>query len=55
VIIEDQTNLRDDVRRILAMPGPVLVDVRVIPDEVRAPRLQFVGHKKIAFRTKSKA
>ncbi len=40
VVIEDQTNLREDVRRILATPGPVLIDVRVIPDEVRAPRLQ---------------
>ncbi|HEV2647533.1 MAG TPA: thiamine pyrophosphate-binding protein [Acidobacteriaceae bacterium] len=40
VVIEDQTNLRAEVRRVLDMPGPVLVDVRVIPDEVRAPRLQ---------------
>jgi acetolactate synthase-1/2/3 large subunit len=40
IVIEDQTNLREQVRRILAMPGPVIVDVRVIPDEVRAPRLQ---------------
>ena len=40
VVIEDQSNLREEVRRILAMPGPVMVDVRVIPDEVRAPRLQ---------------
>ncbi len=40
VVIEDQTNLREDVRQILATPGPVLIDVRVIPDEVRAPRLQ---------------
>jgi len=40
VVIEDQSNLREDVHRILAMAGPVVVDVRVIPDEVRAPRLQ---------------
>src|SRR6202789_234781 len=40
VIIHDQTNLREEVRKILAMPGPVVIDVRVIPDEVRAPRLQ---------------
>jgi acetolactate synthase-1/2/3 large subunit len=40
VVIKDQSNLREEVRRILAMPGPVMVDVRVIPDEVRAPRLQ---------------
>lgn len=40
VVIADQRNLREDVRRVLDMPGPVMVDVRVIPDEVRAPRLQ---------------
>ena len=40
VIIHDQTNLREEVRKVLAMEGPVMVDVRVIPDEVRAPRLQ---------------
>ena len=39
-VIHDQTRLREEVREILAMPGPVVVDVRVIPDEVRAPRLQ---------------
>jgi acetolactate synthase-1/2/3 large subunit len=39
VVIEDQTNLRADVRRVLAMDGPVVCDVRVIPNEVRAPRL----------------
>jgi acetolactate synthase-1/2/3 large subunit len=39
-IIKDQTNLRDDVRKVLDMPGPVLCDVNVLPDEVRAPRLQ---------------
>ncbi len=40
VVIENQRNLRDDVRRALAMEGPVIVDVHVIPDEMRAPRLQ---------------
>jgi len=38
-VIEDQTNLRADVRRVLEMNGPVVCDVRVIPDEIRAPRL----------------
>lgn len=42
VIIENQENLREDVRRVLAMPGPVLCDVHVIPDETRAPRLSSV-------------
>jgi acetolactate synthase I/II/III large subunit len=40
IVIPDQKNLREDVRRALAMEGPVIVDVHVIPDEVRAPRLQ---------------
>jgi acetolactate synthase-1/2/3 large subunit len=39
-VIHDQTRLREEVREILATPGPMVVDVRVIPDEVRAPRLQ---------------
>ncbi len=38
-VIADQSNLREDVRRVLNMPGPVVCDVHVIPDEVRAPRL----------------
>jgi acetolactate synthase-1/2/3 large subunit len=38
-VIADQSNLSADVRRVLNMPGPVVCDVRVIPDEVRAPRL----------------
>ncbi|MES2392529.1 MAG: thiamine pyrophosphate-binding protein [Acidobacteriota bacterium] len=40
VVIADQTNLREEVRNALAIEGPVVIDVRVIPDEVRAPRLQ---------------
>ena len=39
-VIEDQRNLRADVRRVLDMNGPVVCDVRVLPDEMRAPRLQ---------------
>jgi acetolactate synthase-1/2/3 large subunit len=38
-VIGDQTNLRADVKRVLEMDGPVVCDVRVIPDEIRAPRL----------------
>ena len=38
-LIADQRNLRRDVRAVLDMPGPVLCDVHVIPDETRAPRL----------------
>lgn len=40
VVISDQSNLRQDVRHVLAIDGPVLVDVHVIPDEMRAPRIQ---------------
>jgi acetolactate synthase-1/2/3 large subunit len=40
VVIHDQTNLREEVRKVLAMEGPVVIDVHVIPDEQRAPRLQ---------------
>jgi acetolactate synthase-1/2/3 large subunit len=40
VVVPDQRNLRADVRRALDLDGPVLIDVRVIPDEMRAPRLQ---------------
>jgi len=39
-VIEDQSNLGDEVRRVLDTAGPVVCDVNVIPDEVRAPRLQ---------------
>ena len=52
VVLKDQTNLREDVRRILATPGPVLVDVprhprrdprsapAVLPEARRLLRLQ---------------
>jgi acetolactate synthase-1/2/3 large subunit len=40
IVIENQKHLREDVRRALEVKGPVVVDVHVIPDEVRAPRLQ---------------
>ena len=39
VRIAAQEGLRDQVREVLAMPGPVLCDVEVIPDEPRVPRL----------------
>lgn len=41
-LIEDQRNLKGDVRRVLDMRGPVLCDVHVVPDESRAPRLSSV-------------
>jgi acetolactate synthase-1/2/3 large subunit len=41
-LIADQSNLRTEAERVLARPGPLVCDVRVIPDEVRAPRLSSV-------------
>jgi acetolactate synthase-1/2/3 large subunit len=37
--IATQERLREQVRQVLDMPGPVLCDVAVIPDEPRVPRL----------------
>ena len=42
-VIEDQTDLRGQIRKVLETPGPVLVDLRVIPEEVRGPRIQNVA------------
>lgn len=39
-VIHDQTDLRHQVQKVLSMKGPVVCDVNVLPDEVRAPRLQ---------------
>ena len=39
VRILGQENLREQVRQVLEMPGPVICDVHVIPDELRGPRL----------------
>jgi acetolactate synthase-1/2/3 large subunit len=40
MVIKNQENLRADIRRILDMKGPVVCDLNVVPDEMRAPRLQ---------------
>lgn len=37
--IEDQSNLRADVRAVLDTPGPVVCDVVSLPDEARIPSL----------------
>ncbi len=42
VSIEDQSDLHASVRAVLEMSGPVICDVKVIPDELRAPRLSSV-------------
>jgi acetolactate synthase-1/2/3 large subunit len=41
-VLDDQRDLKRRVREILDMPGPVVCDVRVIPDESREPRLSSV-------------
>jgi acetolactate synthase-1/2/3 large subunit len=41
-IITSQRNLADDIRRVLATPGPVVCDVHIVLDEVRQPRLSSV-------------
>jgi acetolactate synthase-1/2/3 large subunit len=50
--IEDQSHLRSDLQRILSRPGPVVCDVRVIPDEVRAPRLSSIQRSDGSFVSK---
>jgi acetolactate synthase-1/2/3 large subunit len=52
VVIADQKNLREDVKRVLEMRGPVVIDVHVIPDEMRAPRLQSFQRKDGSFVSK---
>ncbi|HEX3848278.1 MAG TPA: thiamine pyrophosphate-binding protein [Steroidobacteraceae bacterium] len=43
-VIRDQSDLAAEVRKVLDMKGPVVCDVNVLPDEMRAPRLQ--SHQK---------
>jgi acetolactate synthase-1/2/3 large subunit len=38
-LIQSPANLREQLRALLAMPGPVVCEVMTIPDEVRAPRV----------------
>jgi acetolactate synthase-1/2/3 large subunit len=41
-VIRDQSNLREDLRRVLGRGGPLVCDTYVLPDEVRGPRLSSV-------------
>jgi acetolactate synthase-1/2/3 large subunit len=41
-IIEDQSDLRTAVRRVLRSRGPVVCDIHIIPDEIRAPRVTSI-------------
>lgn len=40
--ISDPRDLREQIRRVLSMTGPVVCDVTVIPDEARAPRVTSI-------------
>jgi len=40
--ISSPLNLREQIRTILDEEGPMVCDVRVIPDEVRSPRVSSV-------------
>jgi len=37
--ITDQDNLREQIRKVLQMPGPTICEVMAVTDEVRQPRL----------------
>lgn len=37
--IVDQNDLRNQIRNVLQLPGPVICEIMAIPDEIRAPRL----------------
>jgi acetolactate synthase I/II/III large subunit len=41
-LINEQSDLRGAVSRVMEMDGPVVCEVQVIPDEVRGPRLSSV-------------
>ena len=51
-IIEAQATLRQQLREVLQTPGPVVCDVRVIPDELRAPRVTSVQRSDGSFVSK---
>jgi acetolactate synthase I/II/III large subunit len=40
--IRDQSDLRNDLRRVLARGGPLVCDTIILPDEFRGPRLSSV-------------
>jgi len=40
--ITSQRNLAEEIRRVLATPGPVICDVHIVLDETRQPRLASV-------------
>ncbi|HMD15300.1 MAG TPA: thiamine pyrophosphate-binding protein [Terriglobales bacterium] len=51
-VIEDQSDLRGAVRRVLRGRGPVVCDVHIIPDEIRAPRVTSIQRPDGSFLSK---
>jgi acetolactate synthase-1/2/3 large subunit len=51
-VIEDQSDLRSAVRRVLRGRGPVVCDVHIIPDEIRAPRVTSIQRPDGSFLSK---
>src|SRR5271165_4637681 len=51
-VIEDQSDLRAAVRKVLRSRGPVVCDVHVIPDEIRAPRVTSIQRPDGSFLSK---
>jgi acetolactate synthase-1/2/3 large subunit len=51
-VIEDQSNLHAAVRKVLRSRGPVVCDVHIIPDEIRAPRVTSVQRADGSFLSK---
>ena len=49
---EGQLDLRAAVRKVLRSRGPVLCDVHIIPDEIRAPRVTSIQHPDGSFLSK---
>jgi len=49
---EDQSDLRAAVRKVLRSRGPVLCDVHIIPDEIRAPRVTSIQRADGSFLSK---
>jgi acetolactate synthase-1/2/3 large subunit len=51
-LIEDQSDLHAAIRRVLRSRGPVLCDVHIIPDEIRAPRVTSIQRADGSFLSK---
>ena len=49
---EDQSDLRTAVRKVLRSRGPVVCDVHILPDEIRAPRVTSIQRADGSFLSK---